>query len=254
MITPVISGTLRYQMLTEKYLVQTIECMANVWANDSKTRSISEYFPLARKVCETALKSCLSIIIVDTLCDRVVGFDINLDLMELLELAAEHDGADFGAHTTELGVKAAELGAQAAELGAQAAELGAQAAELGARAAKLGAQAVELGARAVSLGRYDFLTEVHTYYKQHRKLMLRKGEALFHNYVGLSPRYQSEGTWHICLALALEIARSNNFRNVIAITTSSAIADQKVCEQLGFRKIGDLEYLFSLFGKQVMRA
>jgi hypothetical protein len=121
-----------------------------------------------------------------------VGFDINLDLMELLELAAEHDGAEFGTQTSELGAKAAELGAQAAELGAQAAELGAQAAELGARAAKLGAQAVELGARAVSLGRYDFLTDVQAYYKQHRKLMLRKGEALFHNYVGLAPRYPND--------------------------------------------------------------
>lgn len=194
-------------MLSEKYLSQTIECMAAVWASDSKTRSISEYFPLARRVCETALKSCLSIIMVDIVCDRVVGFDVNLDLMELLELAVgEPDEPNLGAN----GVS--QFGASA----------------------------------AVSLGRYDFLNEIIAFYTQQRKLTPRKGDALFHNYVGMTPGYRNEGAWHICLALALEIARSNNFCTVVAVTTSS-IADQKACEQLGFKKIGDLEYATSKY-------
>jgi len=205
MITPVISGLLRYQLLSENYLSQTIECMATIWAYESKERSISEYFPLARKVCEAALTRCLSIILVNMACDKVIGFDINLDLMELLEVASELEGAKFGATSQERS---------------------------------------EFCADSISLGRYDFLAEIHEFYTKHQKLMLRKGEALFHNYVGLLPSYQREGTWHICLALALEIAKSNKFRNVITVTNSS-IADQKVCEQLGFRKIGDLEYTTS---------
>lgn len=77
--------------------------------------------------------------------------------MELLELAADHDGTHFGAAPHEGNdTKSSAI-------------------------SNLGTQ--------VSLGRYDFLTEVHGFYAQHRKLMLRKGEALFHNYVGVVPGY-----------------------------------------------------------------
>jgi len=175
--------------------------MAIVWSTDSQERSISEYFPLARVVCERALHGCMSVITIDTLCDRVVGFDINLDLGELLEHASLQDTQDYFESKTVDG-------------------------------------------KTVSLGCYDFLIEVHKFYTKHTKLSLRKGESLFHNYVGVLHGYQRDRTWCIYLALALEIAKMKNFHNVIAVSSSN-IEDQKGCEQLGFTKIGDLPYVTS---------
>jgi hypothetical protein len=74
--------------------------------------------------------------------------------MELLELAADTGSAELGLRTSDCS---------------------------------------QFGVHTISLGRYDFLTEIHAFYQQHRKLLLRKGETLFHNYVGVVPRYHLDG-------------------------------------------------------------
>ena len=80
-------------------------------------------------------------------------FDINLDLVELLEISAEQldpvVGVDkvFATSTIES----------------------------------------KFGVDQIALGRFDFLTEVYALCSQHRDLMLHKGDTLFHNYVGVVP-------------------------------------------------------------------
>lgn len=161
----------------------------------------------------------------------MVGFDVNLDLVETFETAcysSDYDGANPSLS------------------------------DLAAIPIKEGSEPKQ----EVPLGDCDFLRDVVSFYSHYSRLLPRRGEALLHNYVATLPgylffvitighlilfnsivdpfRYENKRALRIFLALALELAKSNNFHQVIAI--SGGIDYQKICEKLGFMKIGEVEY------------
>eukprot|EP00026_Physarum_polycephalum_P017334 Phypoly_transcript_18529.p1 GENE.Phypoly_transcript_18529~~Phypoly_transcript_18529.p1 ORF type:complete len:226 (+),score=25.68 Phypoly_transcript_18529:50-727(+) len=87
---PVTAGTIGYHLLTQEYLEETVNCVSHVWVNHNViARAFGidylEYLPVAQKMCQKAVIDGLGIIAIDLNTNKIIGFDLNMDLVDEIE-------------------------------------------------------------------------------------------------------------------------------------------------------------------------